>query len=108
MTNSAIAIGRMRTILRDDVFGALRQARADADRIWQSVRPKLTLTREMASSKPKARFAHNICADQFKLPVRYLEVGSFEGESLCFVHALLNGQVQHCHGCTVVRLAGAE
>jgi predicted O-methyltransferase YrrM len=93
--NSVIAIGRARTVL-DKVLrrSAFMRAKEQADRIWSSVRPKLTMSGDMAPSNKRTRFARNILAANLPSPTRYLEIGSFEGGSLAFVHALLDGQVQ--------------
>lgn len=89
--NSAIAISRARTVL-DKVMGAFSSDPAES--IWASVRPKLSLSRDMASANRRARFAKNILAANLPSPANYLEIGSFEGGSLAFVHALLKGQMR--------------
>jgi predicted O-methyltransferase YrrM len=92
--NSAIAIARARTVLEEQLRPAtLNRARDDAVRVWSSVRPKLTLSCETAPSNRMARFARNILRAELPSPARYLEIGAFEGASLAFVHALLNGRV---------------
>jgi predicted O-methyltransferase YrrM len=93
--NSVIAIGRTRTVL-DKIFrrSAFKRAQEHADHIWASVRPKLNLSGEVAPSNKRTRFARNILAANLPSPTRYLEIGSFEGGSLAFVHALLGGQVR--------------
>src|SRR5262245_30504422 len=93
--NSTIAIGRARTVL-DKVIrrSAFKKAQEHADRVWSSIRPKLKLSVEVAPSNKRTRFARNILAANLPSPTRYLEIGSFEGGSLAFVHALLGGQVR--------------
>lgn len=92
---STTALARGRTAFNELVHpAAMRRARDDAARIWASVYPKLKLSRDMISSKRRTRFVRNILAADLPRPVRYLEIGSFEGSSLTFVHALLKGQVQ--------------
>lgn len=79
----------------DEVFRpfALRRARADAARVWAEIQPALVLSGGPTPSNRMARFARNILTAGFSPPVRYLEIGAFEGSSLAFVHALLKGKV---------------
>ena len=92
--NSVISIARARTVLEEILRPAtLRRAREDAVQVWSSVRPKLKLSGEIRPSNRMARFARNIVQAGLPSPVRYLEIGAFEGLSLAFVHALLKGRV---------------
>jgi len=92
---SVMALARARTALEGLVRpAAFRRAADDAERAWSAVRRKLTLSRDMASDKRRTRLAKNILGANLREPVRYLEIGSFEGGSLAFVHALLKGQVR--------------
>jgi precorrin-6B methylase 2 len=63
------------------------------ERAWSAVRPKLQLSHDMASVRRRERFARNILRAGLSRPTRYLEIGSFEGGSLAFVHSLLDGQI---------------
>jgi SAM-dependent methyltransferase len=87
--SSVMAIARARTVLSE----ALWPFDHVGERVWSAVRPKLHLSRDMASARRRERFARNILRAKLPLPVRYLEIGSFEGGSLAFVHSLLNKQV---------------
>src|SRR5262245_26836844 len=86
---------RVRTFLNELVHRfEFRLARERANRVWSSIRPNLDLSRDMASERRRSRLAKNIIRAGLPTPARYLEVGSFEGGSLAFVHALLDGQVR--------------
>lgn len=93
--NLTTAIAQARTWL-DKVlrWQAFRAAKDSAERIWDATRSKLDLSLEMASTNRRTRLARNILATGLSPPVRYLEIGSFEGGSLAFVHALLDGKVR--------------
>ena len=92
--NFQMGAARAITVL-DEVFRpfALRRARIDAARVWAEIQPALVLSGGPTPSNRMARFARNILAAGFSPPVRYLEIGAFEGSSLAFVHALLKGKV---------------
>jgi predicted O-methyltransferase YrrM len=88
--------GRMRTAL-GAVFKrtALKRARSDAWQSYTALQTQLTLsTKADASSNRLARFAHNVKNAGLPSPVRYLEIGSFEGASLAHIYTLLNGNVR--------------
>jgi predicted O-methyltransferase YrrM len=89
--NTAIAIGRARTVLSE----MTNMLSSDpAAHVWASVRPKLNLSRDMmASPNRRPRFAKNVLAADLPSPTSYLEIGSFEGGSLAFINALLNGRI---------------
>src|SRR5262245_24734220 len=87
--NVSMWIARARTVV-SDIFCPFDRV---GERVWSAVRPKLQLSRDMASDRRRERFARNILNAQLPKPTRYLEIGSFEGGSLAFVHSLLNGQI---------------
>lgn len=87
----AFVLARARTLFDDFVDGSSWAARAE--QIWTATRAKLDLSRDMASPKRRARFAKNVLRAQLPQPTRYLEIGSFEGGSLAFVHSLLGGKI---------------
>jgi hypothetical protein len=41
-----------------------------------------------------ARFVHNLRSAGLPSPIRYLEIGAFEGQSMTLVHAIFNGAIQ--------------
>lgn len=88
--NAAMTIARARTEL-DKLVGA---PSPEAEAAWASVRPKLDLSHGMATVRRRTRLAKNILAANLPSPTSYLEVGSFEGGSLAFVHALLKGELR--------------
>lgn len=92
--NFRMSTARAKTAL-DSLFHpfAFKRARDDAARVWAEIRPALTLSGEPALTNRMARFARNILAATLPSPVRYLEIGVFEGASLALVHALLKGRV---------------
>jgi predicted O-methyltransferase YrrM len=48
----------------------------------------------MGANRRRGYIAKHIRAADLPSPLRYLEIGAFEGGSLAFIHALLGGQVQ--------------
>jgi predicted O-methyltransferase YrrM len=93
---SSMAIARARTVL-DEWFHwpEFKRERERAALIWSALRPKLELSGVVPPvTKRQIRFAKNIFAADLRMPVRYLEVGSFEGASLTFVHDLLEGRLR--------------
>jgi predicted O-methyltransferase YrrM len=92
---SPIVLGRLRTVL-DGVLRrrALERAKREAWQAYFKIRPRLKLSAELQPSNRVGRFARNILRADLPRPVRYLEIGSFEGSSLAFVHTLLNGDVR--------------
>jgi predicted O-methyltransferase YrrM len=93
---SSMAIERARTLL-DEWFHwpEFMRARERAAIIWSALRPKLQLNGDVAPlTKRQIRFAKNVLAAGLRLPLRYLEVGSYEGASLAFVHDLLEGRLR--------------
>ena len=91
--NTAIALGRTKTFL-DKITGCSSQASNQAAIVWQALRPRLTLSRDMASDNRRARLAKNVIAANLPRPTKYLEIGSFEGASLAFLHSLLKGNIK--------------
>jgi predicted O-methyltransferase YrrM len=91
---SSMVLARARTALGELLWpSVLQRGRADAARVWSSISPRLHFSRDMASNKRRARFVRNIVDANLPTPVRYLEIGSFEGGSLVLIHALLKGQL---------------
>lgn len=93
---SSMAIARARTVF-DEWFHwpDFKRARERAAIVWSALRPKLELSGDVAPlTKRQIRFAKNILTAGLRMPVRYLEVGSFEGASLTFVHDLLEGRLR--------------
>jgi Methyltransferase domain len=73
---------------------ALRRARAQAWEIYQPLAVKLTLTSQQRPSDKLGRFAHHVVHCGLAKPIRYLEVGAFEGNSVAYVYTLLEGNVR--------------
>jgi hypothetical protein len=93
--HSAIVIARARTALDKLLhWRAFSKARDKADRIWDGAKARLDLSSEMASSNRRTRLARNILAANLPTPIRYLEIGSYEGGSIAFIHSLLEGRVR--------------
>ncbi len=91
---SSMTIARARTVVDELLhWPEFKRARENAAGVWSALRPKLDLSGEMKPSKRQTRFARNILAAGLPSPARYLEIGSFEGGSLAFVHAVLQGHV---------------
>jgi predicted O-methyltransferase YrrM len=92
--NSAIFSGRARNLLAG-LFGnrALKRGIREGTDIWATLRPKLDLSRDMAADRRRGYMIKHIRAADLPSPVRYLEIGAFEGGSLAFIHALFAGQV---------------
>jgi predicted O-methyltransferase YrrM len=92
--NSAVFSGRARNLLAG-LFGnrALKCGIREATEIWAALRQKLDLSCDMAADRRRGYMAKHIRAADLPSPVRYLEIGSFEGGSLAFIHALFAGQV---------------
>jgi predicted O-methyltransferase YrrM len=91
----AVVLGRLRMAL-DAVIGrrALRRAREQAWQRYAPLQDRLRLSMKMQPSDRIARFARNILDANLPRPVRYLEIGAFEGGSLSFVYTLLDGHVR--------------
>jgi len=92
---STMARARARTVLGGLLYpAAMKRAHAQAAQVWSSIEPRLQISTPMGPTKRRARFARHILDADLPMPARYLEVGSFEGDSLAFVHALLKGRVR--------------
>jgi predicted O-methyltransferase YrrM len=66
-------------------------------RAWDIYEPVLKRVNVSWAQQPGdriGRFASHILDSHLPIPVRYLEIGSFEGSSVAFVHALLDGRAQ--------------
>ena len=70
------------------------RARRQAWAVYEPVGRRLKASWSLRPGDRIGRFAHHILAAGLPTPARYLEIGSFEGASIAFVHALLNGQVR--------------
>jgi predicted O-methyltransferase YrrM len=92
----AMQLGRLRTWLNAVLKRSqLLQARKDAWTVLAPLQQRLKLTRKIDRPIDRiGRFAYHILKSNLPRPVRYLEIGSFEGRSLAFVHTLLNGDVR--------------
>lgn len=67
----------------------LGQARAEAWKIYvRLLMPRLRGTPFKPSDR-LGRFAHHIVHSGLRMPIRYLEIGAFEGNSIAFVYVLL-------------------
>lgn len=91
-----IVLGRLRTVFSK--ITGLRRFRRASDEAWRKFAPSRHLLRmsvkmQLRPSNSLGRFAHNILTAGLPRPVRYLEVGAFEGASLILVHKLLDGQI---------------
>lgn len=88
-------LGRFRTWINAVLKRpALRQARAQAWEIYAPLSARLTLTSPDRPSDKLGRFAHHVVHSGLPKPVRYLEIGAFEGNSAAYVHTLLEGNVR--------------
>lgn len=88
-------LGRFRTWINAVLKRrALRRARARAWEIYAPLSARLTLTSPDRPSDKLGRFAHHVVHSGLPKPVRYLEIGAFEGNSAAYVHALLEGNVR--------------
>jgi predicted O-methyltransferase YrrM len=72
----------------------LMRARRRAWEIYEPVGKRLKTSWSLRPGDRIGRFAHHILEAGLPVPVRYLEIGSFEGASIAFVHALLNGKLR--------------
>jgi predicted O-methyltransferase YrrM len=73
---------------------ALLRSRRRAWEIYEPLRKRLDITWEMLPSDRTGRFAGHILDADLPRPARYLEIGSYEGDSIAFVDALLGGQMR--------------
>jgi predicted O-methyltransferase YrrM len=90
-----MALGRVRTALNTVLRRSkMQRAREEAWQRYDTLQERLTLTLKQNRSNRLARFADNILNANLPRPVRYLEIGSFEGASLAFVYSLLDGNVR--------------
>lgn len=91
----SMVFGRLRTVLNTLLRrGKMQRARDKAWRRYAALQERLTLTMKASRSNRLTRFAENILSANLPRPVRYLEIGSFEGGSLAFVYSLLDGDVR--------------
>jgi len=72
----------------------LMQARSRAWATYEPVGKRLKTNWSPSPGDRIGRFAHHVLESGLPRPVRYLEIGSFEGASIAFVHALLDGEVR--------------
>lgn len=91
----AVINGRLRTML-DAVFQRrkLLRDRADAWEKYKQSQNGVKANMKLAPGDRVARFVRNIQGANLPHPTRYLELGSFQGASLAFVHTLLHGQMK--------------
>jgi predicted O-methyltransferase YrrM len=73
---------------------ALHGARAQAWRIYQPLAAKLGVAAQGPPTDKLARFAHHVVHCGLPKPIRYLEVGAYEGNSAAYVYTLLEGNVR--------------
>lgn len=71
----------------------LRRAAARAWQIYEPLLPHLRVSWPYQQGNKMGRFAHHILHSHLPTPVRYLEIGAYEGNTVAFVHALLDGKV---------------
>jgi predicted O-methyltransferase YrrM len=92
----AMQLGRLRTWLNAVLKRPqLLQARKDAWTVLAPLQQRLKLSRKIDRPIDRiGRFAYHVLKSNLPRPVRYLEIGSFEGRSLAFVHTLLKGDVR--------------
>jgi predicted O-methyltransferase YrrM len=91
----SIWLGRLKTNLRSVLgYPAQRAEIADAWASYALIKDKLALTLAIEPGKPIARLARIVRAARLPSPVRYLEIGSFEGCSLAYLWALLDGKLR--------------
>jgi predicted O-methyltransferase YrrM len=87
-------LGRFRTWINAVLKRpALRRATANAFKTYRPLLLRLKISIPFKQSDRIGRFAHHVLYSNLPRPVRYLEIGAFEGQSLAFVHALLDGQM---------------
>lgn len=91
----AMQWGRFKTWLNAVLRrGELLRARAQAWAVYEPLLKRLNFSWAQRPGDRIGRFASHILNSNLPTPVRYMEIGSFEGGSLVFVHALLKGQVR--------------
>lgn len=87
-------LGRLRTWLNAVLKRPqLKHAQNRAWEIYEPVVKRLKVSWQLRRGDRVGRFALNILQAGLTAPVRYLEIGAFEGNSVAFVHALLEGKV---------------
>jgi predicted O-methyltransferase YrrM len=72
----------------------LLRARKRAWEIYEPVLKRINVSWAQRPGDRIGRFATHILNGGLPIPVRYLEIGSFEGSSVAYVHALLGGRVR--------------
>ena len=91
----AMVIGRVRTVLNTALrWGAMQRARDAGWARYAAVESRLQLTMKQSRSNRVARFVGNILGANLPRPVRYLEIGSFEGGSTALVYSLFDGDIR--------------
>jgi predicted O-methyltransferase YrrM len=73
---------------------ALLRARQRAWEIYEPLLKRIDVDWKQPPTDRLGRFASHILDGDWRRPVRYLEIGSFQGGSMTYVHALLNGEMQ--------------
>jgi predicted O-methyltransferase YrrM len=87
--------GRFKTWLGAVVWRAqLLRARRRAWEIYEPVLRRINVSWQMRPGDRIGRFARHILEADLPKPTRYLEIGSFEGGSVAYVHALLDGNLR--------------
>lgn len=92
----AMQWGRLRTWIAAVVERSkLQEGRAIASEAYRLLLPRIKVgaAPDLRSDKI-GRFTHHVLNSSLPQPLRYLEIGAFEGQSLAFLHSLLNGKVQ--------------
>jgi len=87
--------GRLRTWLNAVLRRPeLRQMRAQASQFYGPLLVKLGQSAAFQPSDRSGRFTHHILHCGLQPPIRYLEVGAFDGTTVAAVYTLLEGKVQ--------------
>jgi predicted O-methyltransferase YrrM len=90
----AMQLGRFRTWINTVLKRSeLRRARALAWQAYEPLLPLIRVSQPFQASNGLGRFARHIVHSGLPAPVRYLEIGAFEGNSVAHVYKLLDGRV---------------
>lgn len=71
----------------------LKRQRASAWETYAALLPRISVGSPFRPSDGLGRFAHHISHSGLPLPLRYLEIGAFDGNCVAYVYTLLNGKV---------------
>lgn len=91
----AMQSGRLRTWINAVLKRSeLKRAKLRAWEIYRPILSQIRVSTPLRKSDRIGRFTHHIIHSHLPKPVRYLEIGAFEGQSIALVHAILNGEMR--------------